>query len=1733
MTTHATKNVVGIALRLLMTVVLAVLLVPAGAITGFVPPLPAYADESAEQQIDVKEMISNGINTDVGVEMISDEDGEVPDSVATGGGLAPDDLKPTTVTMAIKHTMIDAALCDGTETIDKLWADMAAGINFDKFIGITISDVDIYDPGRDSDKLVAFMLPSYVNGLVDDLPMEAVFAVHDTSGTVLDEIEYDLSTGVCYIPKATMLRDDVLKHGIEVQLLEPVSVEKQTNQVELAIDNNRSDVTATAKVSHPEVSAYDVSVQVPIADAGSDNIDVSDLAVRVNGMEGVVPDDCLSYDAATGILEVGVAGSAVSTIDVEIASDGLFSAPKAYAVTGSGMRFLQDQWGNESVYNSLDPEALSIGQSFTYTGLISYLSLRVGDSDDWSPIYEALYKPASSSTIGNSSAGYNWIHSGGVSGDEEWIDDWSGITPDKFDPGYYVYDNADVQLHVDLPTGTFGDADFSDNEGLPRLWGDCEKCGNYFFGYNVPLYCAHVSTMGQVDDQTHHDARGPIQARVMAKGDDYVVLGLTSAQSHTQSGYGAYKIKCNPFFELNINKQSTHPNTTTGNACYTLAGAVYGVYTDPGCTQVALLKDGTPCPNLVTDANGYASTNGMNLSRKLTYYVKELTAPVGFLKDEQVHVLNGKDASPHHTMDLYDVPKDDPVGIMVYKGSDEQVRNLDSGGPSVKDIAGASTRLAGAEFQLTYYDGYYASEDELNEAIEAGTATPKAQGVWTSDAEGAVNMYGPPTRMNIGAVNGDWPYKHTVTANDLAYGDFKGYQVGQDVNTWPLGTVTIQEVKAPVGYELTETAQKLFGTRILDLSNFAGIGNGWVWGAGFDDWADNWPTYNSDGNIQAFVPNKPTNTDLAHMSGQGSHVIVDEPYRSDITFTKRAEDTQKPLPHVPFALISKKTGEYHIVVTDNNGYFDSSSKFNKHTENTNANDAAVQGLVLTRDTDGDYTLNTEDAVIDPSKLDEYAGVWFYGQQDDSTFVGSYNIDMDARGALPYDDYRLIELRVVKDGIVDNGGTWEWDIEAGAGINAGYVMSAVNSIELPRQGYSLDIGTIDNQPPTGPAIQTEARDAVDGDHYVNADAASDVIDRVSYLSLVPGRNYVIKTWLVYQDADGDGEPDDAEVAVPVYTDENGDPVYKYTTFNAQERPNGEIDVVLEGIDTRDIAGKKVVFFEECYEATAEGEGQNMVADHKNTGDYNQMLEIVGPEVGTTLTDGKSGDKTVSADGAARLVDTVEYRNLVPGHEYTATGTLMVKADGGEAFPLTDVDGNEVTASTTFTPKDENGTVEVVFEFDASLLGGKELVAYETLSRVTVEGGEPEDIAKHEDPEDEGQTVTVEPMAFDTDIVANGAWEDEKAVVADSEASVTDTIHYAAAVPGDEYTAYGILFDPSTGLPVLQYAPQSADKDAYATVGKDRLVRFTRELFDAAGISSVDGRYEPTQGEFTAFPVTQREGALEALFANRQYTDIISRLVMAETTWTADGKAGDIGIDYRFDARFLLCDKAVSMVVVKSGTTGAFVAGGLDLTDERETVTFVTPEIGTTAVDGTDGDKYVLNGQDAVVVDTVEYKGLVAGKEYVVRGTLMDKATGEPLYVNDEKVTAEQYFVPAASEGTVDVTFTFDASNLPDSYLVVFEQLYRDMNTGDDNAEDVKVAVHEDIDDEGQTVVVTGDAPKLPTTGSTYGKTGLETAAPWLAAGLVLFAAAGVAYAVALRRNRRFQAVFDEAEPPSED
>ena len=141
----------------------------------------------------------------------------------------------------------------------------------------------------------------------------------------------------------------------------------------------------------------------------------------------------------------------------------------------------------------------------------------------------------------------------------------------------------------------------------------------------------------------------------------------------------------------------------------------------------------------------------------------------------------------------------------------------------------------------------------------------------------------------------------------------------------------------------------------------------------------------------------------------------------------------------------------------------------------------------------------------------------------------------------------------------------------------------------------------------------------------------------------------------------------------------------------------------------------------------------------------------------------------------------------------------------------------------------------------------------------------------------------------------------------------------------------------------------------------------------------------------------------------------------------------------------------------------------------------PELKTTAT--IDGEKEVEVKDEITIGDVVEYKHLVPGKEYTIKGVLMDKATNEPFKVDGKEITSEVTFVPEKPNGEVTVPFTFDASGInEETELVVFETLYLD---------GVEIAAHADIEDEGQTVTITVPEPEIPNTGDTSNRRTLAT------------------------------------------
>lgn len=191
------------------------------------------------------------------------------------------------------------------------------------------------------------------------------------------------------------------------------------------------------------------------------------------------------------------------------------------------------------------------------------------------------------------------------------------------------------------------------------------------------------------------------------------------------------------------------------------------------------------------------------------------------------------------------------------------------------------------------------------------------------------------------------------------------------------------------------------------------------------------------------------------------------------------------------------------------------------------------------------------------------------------------------------------------------------------------------------------------------------------------------------------------------------------------------------------------------------------------------------------------------------------------------------------------------------------------------------------------------------------------------------------------------------------------------------------------------------------------------------------------------------------------------IHAETVFTPGSPTGEAIVEFTFDSKYIKAD--TDIVVFESlYHDGKELAVHADIEDEGQTVKVKIPEIETQAT--AEGKKEITSSGRVVIEDIVSYKNLTPGKEYTVKGILMNKKTGKPFIVDGKEITAEVTFTPEKSDGEIKVSFIFDANGITtETEVVVFEKLYRD---------DVEIAVHSDIEDEGQTVKIIPPVPPVP-------------------------------------------------------
>lgn len=243
------------------------------------------------------------------------------------------------------------------------------------------------------------------------------------------------------------------------------------------------------------------------------------------------------------------------------------------------------------------------------------------------------------------------------------------------------------------------------------------------------------------------------------------------------------------------------------------------------------------------------------------------------------------------------------------------------------------------------------------------------------------------------------------------------------------------------------------------------------------------------------------------------------------------------------------------------------------------------------------------------------------------------------------------------------------------------------------------------------IEIGTKATVEGEKEVDPLDKVTLTDTVSYTGLVPGKEYKVTGVLM-----------DKETGEKLLVD--GKEITAETVF-VPETKNGSVDVTFI-FDAIGLHGKEIVVFEDLYRENV------LLATHADINDEGQTVKIKNPEIGTKAT--ADGKKEITADKIT-ITDVVSYKDLTPGKEYKLTGVLMNKATNDKLL----IDGKEITAEATFTPKATTGEVEMTFTFDArELTAETKVVVFETLYRDKLE------FATHADITDGDQTVKILPL-----------------------------------------------------------------------------------------------------------------------------------------------------------------------------------------------------------------------------------------------------------------------------------------------------------------------------------------------------------------------------------------------------
>lgn len=1177
----------------------------------------------------------------------------------------------------------------------------------------------------------------------------------------------------------------------------------------------------------------------------------------------------------------------------------------------------------------------------------------------------------------------------------------------------------------------------------------------------------------------------------------------------SETASASFDLQFTAYGSVYLEKTSANPSFTDGCSIYTTKGIEYTVYSDSARTVPAEAfkrnADGsfsaTDPKFVIGDDN---KSNALYFPIGVKYYYKETKTNDYFAMDtspaskQNFTLASGNAVSadvqilPNNALKLseQDSPVSDPVGLQLSKTDSEGITIANTTGANPDTFTGPD--LSGAVFRMDYYGDYY---DTVNADGSIPGAVPES--TWYFRTK----------------VQRDGTYSFTYNTAYLASGyTSSAIKYNDDgIAALPLGTVVMYEAAPPQGYNNAGAMINAAGAVDNQVfiaqvrPNGKGQASTFVRGAG-----DTFETNQTGQQVRVFTTAQ-AGTPVA---------LAEEVTRVGFSVTKMDYVTYAEMEDV-FFKVTSSTGESHYIKTGSKGFY--SSEGVPHSKYTNAYDRLF---------DNDPSNDTIDGV-NIAELD--CGLWFYGTADEAEWT-SDKID-DSKKACRYDE-ALVFTEIVTDS------------------NKGKQMIVNCTVSLTEDNVIKNLGVWTNVPDI--QLSSLESDAATGTHASVPGTETVIKDIVSYKYLTAGTTYTLKGILMEKLEDGSVTPlKDAQGNLvrsnEVFTVDAG------FVKTAQEKC-GDV-IVTFSFDSSNLAGKSFVVYEYLFDGSSPGlietDGDTVKTDGAKLNTAGEVISHADSEdedqTGVfysikTYASGESGTNLTKISQNMVITDSVSCTGLDAGYEYRLDGALKYVDSQGQIKDILDKEGNPLTVSKHFTSENGNDVVEMAFTaFDGTQLLDKDgkqitggIVVYEKLYWNNTL------LVSHEDINDKDQTVFI-PEIGTTATSESGT----KTVYSRKNVTITDTVSYKNLVPAKKYTVKGTLMDKKTGKPLLDEngAEITAEKTFTADTSDGSVdVVFT---FDAVSLSSstivVFERIYHNDIEVTAhtdindedqtvyiakISTTARDESTgmqngvigehaviidtisyENLEIGKNHT-VIGYLmdketgkmfmdglfpVMSTAVFTPQAKEGSVDVKFTFNSSSLEGHELVVFEYVYTEDSEEPVATHEDINSVSQTISYT--ELKTTARDSATGDNKGKVAETVTIIDTVSYRNLIVGKDYTIKGILMDKATGEPFTVNGGMVTAEKTFTAETSDGFTEISFTFNGSALEGKSIVVFEHLYH---------EGIEVGSHADLEDEGQTIDFPPSSP--PHTGDSVSVTAVVV--------VMLLAFGGIIVTVVIRaRSKR--------------